>query len=225
MDNLSSKARRRLKILIILAIMILLYMPISTLEIMLGNSKSKSVTASVQKDEDNSQDNNEENIYGIILNSKNCIEDEEIIIMNEDNCILEDFNDIEENENVENENESNTTNVNPSKKYYIAVNYKENVVTIYTYDQEGNYTIPVKAMICSTGTATPQSGVFEIKSRWEWLGLKGGVFGHYCTQITGNILFHSVPYLEKWNPASLEYWEYDKLRYKLFCRLCTTYCY
>ena len=32
-----------------------------------------------------------------------------------------------------------------------------------------------------------------------------------ATQITGNILFHSVPYTEKYNNASLEYWEYDKL--------------
>ena len=37
------------------------------------------------------------------------------------------------------------------------------------------------------------------------------MWGHYSTQIKGNILFHSVPYLEKGNPASLEYWEYDKL--------------
>lgn len=46
---------------------------------------------------------------------------------------------------------------------------------------------------------------------WEWKGLFGDVFGQYATQITGNILFHSVPYTEKGNKASLEYWEYDKL--------------
>lgn len=38
-----------------------------------------------------------------------------------------------------------------------------------------------------------------------------GVYGQYCTQITGNILFHSVPYLSRGNNASLEYWAYDKL--------------
>lgn len=37
------------------------------------------------------------------------------------------------------------------------------------------------------------------------------MYGQYATQITGNILFHSVPYTEKYNNASLEYWEYDKL--------------
>ena len=39
----------------------------------------------------------------------------------------------------------------------------------------------------------------------------GDVYGHYVTQITGNILFHSVPYLTRYDPGSLEYWEFDKL--------------
>ena len=95
--------------------------------------------------------------------------------------------------------------------YYIKVNYGAQVVTIYKKDEEGNYTIPFKAMVCSTGVATPTSGVYSIPARWEWLRLKGYVWGHYSTQITGNILFHSVPYLRKGDPASLEYWEYDKL--------------
>lgn len=38
-----------------------------------------------------------------------------------------------------------------------------------------------------------------------------GVYGQYCTHITGNILFHSVPYLSRGNNASLEYWQYDRL--------------
>lgn len=66
-------------------------------------------------------------------------------------------------------------------------------------------------MVCSTGVATPTSGVYSIQSRWEWLGLQGDVYGHYSTQIKGNILFHSVPYLERGDNSSLEYWEYDKL--------------
>lgn len=107
--------------------------------------------------------------------------------------------------------ENNQTTSISDKKYYIKVNNEANVVTIYTKDNEGQYTVPVKAMICSTGTATPTSGTYDIKLRWEWLGLFGDVYGHYSTQIVGNILFHSVPYLEKGNPASLEYWEYDKL--------------
>lgn len=45
---------------------------------------------------------------------------------------------------------------------------------------------------------------------WRWRPLFGNVYGQYATQITGNILFHSVPYTEP-NNSSLEYWEYDKL--------------
>ena len=95
------------------------------------------------------------------------------------------------------------------ESYYIKVNLKANVVTIYK-GVEGNYDTPVNAMICSTGTDTPRSGKYTIKSRWSWLKLYGGVYGHYVTQITGDILFHSVPYLSK-SPDTLEYWEYDKL--------------
>ena len=110
---------------------------------------------------------------------------------------------------IKNENTNNSTkNKTP---YYIKVNYGAQVVTIYGKDNEGNYTVPVKAMVCSTGVATPKSGVYSIPARWEWLRLQGYVWGHYSTQITGNILFHSVPYLRKGDLASLEYWEYDKL--------------
>ena len=103
---------------------------------------------------------------------------------------------------------SNTTNY--TTKYYIKVNNLQNVVTIYEKDGDGKYTVPVKAMICSTGTETPASGIYTTKYKWEWLGLFGDVYGHYVTQITGNILFHSVPYTAK-SPDTLEYWEYDKL--------------
>lgn len=66
-------------------------------------------------------------------------------------------------------------------------------------------------MVCSTGYASPQSGVYGTAKINTWHELFGNVYGQYCTQIVGNILFHSVPYLEKGNNSSLEYWEYDKL--------------
>lgn len=106
---------------------------------------------------------------------------------------------------------SQNNNKNSSIPYYIKVNYGAQVVTIYKQDENGEYTIPYKAMVCSTGVATPTSGVYSIPARWEWLGLQGDVYGHYSTQIKGNILFHSVPYLERGDKSSLEYWEYDKL--------------
>lgn len=41
--------------------------------------------------------------------------------------------------------------------YYIKVNVAANTITVYSKDESGNYTIPHKAFICSTGTATPHS--------------------------------------------------------------------
>lgn len=92
------------------------------------------------------------------------------------------------------------------QNYSITVNCGSNVVTVY---KDG---VPYKSMICSTGTATPTSGTYNLSAaRYLWGKLYGGVYGQYTIRITGNILFHSVPYTEEFNPASLEYWEYDKL--------------
>ena len=122
----------------------------------------------------------------------------------------EDLKKLEE-EKKEQEKDEDTTSKKSSPKYYIKVNYGAQVVTIYTKDEDGKYTVPVKAMVCSTGTRTPTLGVYTIGYRWTWLKMIGDVYGHYVTQITGDILFHSVPYLEKGNHSSLEWWAYDQL--------------
>ena len=116
------------------------------------------------------------------------------------------------------------TKENLNKKYYIKVNIKENVVTIYSKDRYGEYTNAEKAFICSTGTYTPTSGRYVIKGRWNTLRLEGDdnhkyLYGIHVTQITGNILFHSVPYATgsygkngyDVDHSSLLYEEYDKL--------------
>lgn len=124
-----------------------------------------------------------------------------------------------ENEEIKNTSNTNNANSNNDTKkltsntpYYIKINNSQNVVTIYTKDENGKYTVPFKTMVCSVGTATPSAGksykVTSYKNRWN--GLQGNVYGQYATQIVGNILFHSVPYTAK-NNATLEYWEYDKL--------------
>ena len=145
----------------------------------------------------------------------------------------EELNEIEENEidetvpvdeNVIDENAIRESKVESEKevkdnknKYYVKVNNTANVVTIYTKDLNGNYTVPVKAMVCSIGTATPKSGQYKLngtKHRWHTLfGHTPGtyVYGQYTTAIVGNILFHSVPYTVKGDPSTLEYLEYDKL--------------
>lgn len=99
----------------------------------------------------------------------------------------------------------------PVGKYYIKVNTQANTVTIYVKDESGNYTIPVKAMVCSTGYATPKNSKYQTKGKWTWGLMIGGVYTQWETHITGNILFHSVPYLRRYDYNSLEYWAYDQL--------------
>lgn len=102
-----------------------------------------------------------------------------------------------------------TSNIDKDS-YYIKVNCKEQNVIIYIADENGEYTIPFKKMICSTGKSTPTKGIYSISDKYEWRYLVGNVYGQYATRITGQILFHSVPYTKK-DKSSLEYWEYDKL--------------
>lgn len=139
-----------------------------------------------------------------------------------DNAYIIELNNITEligNEALENEmateeelEEARVKEKDNSAKYYVIVNYSSNVVTVYEKDSEGNYTVPVKAMVCSTGSATPRGGVYKLtRSRYRWRALFGNVYGQYAVPIVGNILFHSVPYTTNGDPSSLEYWEYDKL--------------
>lgn len=82
--------------------------------------------------------------------------------------------------------------------YYIKINRKQNCITVYTLDASGEYTVPYRAMICSTGlyNATPR-GVFHLSTKYRWRELYGGVYGQYATRIHGGVLFHSVPYYRK----------------------------
>ena len=108
-------------------------------------------------------------------------------------------------------------------KYYIKVNYGAQVVNIYKRNESGEYE-PYKAMLCSTGTYTPTSGVYRTLAKGNWWPLYGDVFGQYSTHIYDGILFHSVPYLKSGDKSSLEYWAYDQLgqRVSMGCVRLTT---
>jgi len=71
--------------------------------------------------------------------------------------------------------------------YRIMVNKQACCVTIYAG------AMPIKSMICSPGAGTPL-GNFNIGQQYRWWTLLGGVKGQFCSRITGNVLFHSVPY-------------------------------
>lgn len=93
--------------------------------------------------------------------------------------------------------------------YEIVVNKTTNVVTVYAKDGNKGYIIPVKAIICSTGEATPV-GTFYTPAKFRWLTLMGPVYGQWDTQITGDILFHSV-YYGKTDACTLNVSAYNQL--------------
>ncbi len=95
--------------------------------------------------------------------------------------------------------------------YSIHVNRKMNCVTVYTYDNDGNYTVPVRAMVCSCGkNDSTITGEFGIYFKNEWHALYQGVYGHYVSGISGDYLFHSVPYYTPF-ADDLEVDEFNKL--------------
>ena len=202
------KIRNKKKKIVVIAAFIVLLLIISAIStvtvinyvdnIELGNSESDIL----YYNENEKQENNNVLIVGIDENK----DEEEPEETKEDNQAKTTNN---------SDNKTNTaTNKNTKKvvdaPYYIKVNYKANVVTVYKKDNSGKYTKAVKAMVCSCGTATPTSGVYTISDKYTWRLLQGDVYGQYACRITGHILFHSVPYTKK-DKASLEWWEYDKL--------------
>lgn len=170
------------------------------------------------KNQDN--ENGEQSInYNMIYNGSN----ENIIVENietsKENIDNQESNFLTFESEIEEENVTNTTmNVKKTNtsKYYIKVNNDDNKINIYEKDENGEYSILAREMICSVGTHTPPSKKYPKKTyrmdgqRYKWLYLQGDVYGQYATRITGHILFHSVPYKSK-SQSSLEYWEFDKL--------------
>ena len=94
------------------------------------------------------------------------------------------------------------------RPYSIDVLRNQNVVIVYGKEGE-DYSLPVKAWLCSTGWSTPY-GYYRLGGKQSWCALFGGVWGQYVCGIYGNILFHSVPYYYK-TKDSLETEEYNKL--------------
>ena len=80
--------------------------------------------------------------------------------------------------------------------YLLKVNRKQNIVIAYAKDDNGDYTKPYKAMVCSVGLdgATP-TGTYTTSDKYTWRLLSGNVYGQYFTQ----------------SKSDLEYDEYNKL--------------
>ena len=119
--------------------------------------------------------------------------------------------DVSQKENTQEKDSQQSASDETEFPYYIKINRKQNCITVYTSDENGEYTVPYKAMICSTGlyNATPR-GTFHLSTKYLWRELYGIVYGQYATRITGGVLFHSVPYYKK-SKSALCTEKYNKL--------------
>ena len=203
MEKIKSKLKEKVKDEIatyaILMAICITFISIISIDLFMNHKSSVATSGNVEN-------------YNEITNEGNIETIENLTSVEEINSVeeLQKLNE-KELEEAKKKEDKNKKEINSTPKYYIKVNYGAQVVTVYTKDSKGKYTVPVKAMVCSTGTYTPTSGVYKTPNRFRWLNMIGGVYAQYCTQIVGDILFHSVPYLEKYDHSSLEYWEYDKL--------------
>ena len=82
--------------------------------------------------------------------------------------------------------------------YAITVDVRNQVTIVYGLDENGEYTVPVKQMVCSTGMKATPSDVGEWvlngrKARWCYFPTWGS-HAQYWTRINDSIAFHSVIY-------------------------------
>ena len=90
----------------------------------------------------------------------------------------------------------------PSDTYKMVVNEYWQFATAYVRDDNGEYTVPVRYMITTTGSySTPTvKGTFSMGSKHVRFGLFScGVWGQYWRQITGAFFTHSMLYSRR-NP-------------------------
>ncbi len=92
--------------------------------------------------------------------------------------------------------------------YKLEVVRNQCTVLVYGLDKNGDYSILYHAFVCGPGQTTP-IGTFRTPFKAAWHPLQG-CWGQYCTQITGNYLFHSSPYNSP-NKNDLSYRLYNQL--------------
>lgn len=98
-------------------------------------------------------------------------------------------------------------NTDPDK-YYILLDLKNQIVTVFEKDANGEYTKVVRRFICTSGrteldpldpedqgTPTPK-GIWKIggRERFGEFAAFDGTYARYWTQIVGGVFFHSVMY-------------------------------
>lgn len=99
------------------------------------------------------------------------------------------------------------------RPYYLVVSKEAQVLTVYTVNEDGTYTLPVKQMICSTGKNDDKipNGLYKLREeRYKWRRMVDGSYAQYAVRMSGKIMFHSVGYSKK-NGGSLQKKTYNNL--------------
>ena len=97
------------------------------------------------------------------------------------------------------------------EKYYILLDLRNQIVTVFEKDADGEYTKVVRRFICTSGRTeldpddpedqgmpTPK-GIWKIggRERFGEFAAFRGTFAQYWTQIVGGVYFHSIMYSER----------------------------
>ncbi len=85
--------------------------------------------------------------------------------------------------------------------YKLVVNIYYQFVTVYTKDEKGEYTIPSRYMVCTTGRrgmSTP-TGTFKMQKERLRFGkfVSYGVYGQYWSRVVRSIYMHSLLYTKR----------------------------
>ncbi|MDE6916215.1 MAG: L,D-transpeptidase, partial [Lachnospiraceae bacterium] len=94
----------------------------------------------------------------------------------------------------------------------IMVNRAANCVTVYEKDAAGEFTVPVKAFVCSCGREGHETplGTFKTSNYYQWRLMVDGSYGQYAVRFNRGIMFHSVPYYTK-NAGNMEWEQFNLL--------------
>ncbi len=100
--------------------------------------------------------------------------------------------------------------------YRIIVDLYWQVVMVYTKDENGNYTVPVRYMLCSSGNpkrySETQAGVFKMKpTRVRFGNFKTGETAQYWSLIRSRTYFHSTLYSKYRDLSSVDKASYEAL--------------
>lgn len=101
---------------------------------------------------------------------------------------------------------------NATHPFLIRVNKTLNRTMIYGLNKSGDYAIPYKLLLCSTGLYDGNTpvGTYSVSDKYEWRLMIDGSYAQYAIRIYDHIMLHSVPYYRMDN-STLEVDEFNKL--------------